>query len=55
MNVEIKTIMRKYIGPGGVHCHCCNKFYRKNRKKLNRLIRHKMSNNLCESLKKIII
>jgi hypothetical protein len=51
MHTEIKAITQKYLGPGGVRCHCCNPFFGKDRKKLNRLIRHKLSSNLRKSLK----
>ncbi len=36
---EFKASMGKHLGVGGVKCRCCNSYFRKSKKKLNRMAR----------------
>lgn len=37
-----KSEMCHYVSVGGFSCHCCNDFYHKTKKKLNKLARAKL-------------
>jgi len=36
---DFKANMNKRLGVGGLHCHCCNPYFGKDRKKLRRMAR----------------
>lgn len=39
MSDKFRKLLDKRTGPGGVKCNCCNMYYGKERKKLNRIVR----------------
>lgn len=46
-----KAEMNRRCDVGGVHCDCCNPFFKKDKKILNRMSRKKLKNDVDKMLK----
>lgn len=36
---KFRRLLDRKTGKGGVHCYCCNDYFGKHRKRLNRMVR----------------
>ena len=45
-----KMCQLNHTGIGGLHCHCCNQFFSKFKKRLNRMARAKVKRELNKEI-----
>lgn len=47
---EFRRRLDEDTGPGGVHCECCNKYFGKERKRLRRLARRQLKQEVRDEV-----
>lgn len=49
-----RSEQNKKVGGGGIFCPCCNKYFKKDKAMLNRLVRARLKRDLEKDVKNVV-